>query len=207
MAKIMTVDYEAIPGQASQIRSLGQTLNNEMVNAYKSITEMHNSWYGKRYNELVQQFNNTIPQLDELLELVVGEIPFTLETIANNYAQADRGSNVTGASKTAPKTITPIAMSNDIGMRFLTNEVNAIQQNVAKNFENAVDNMKAIENVYNGVTWQSEAADAFRTRFQSLKSEVISQFESISTQFITLMNQAQEDIQNKETSNTSISSQ
>ena len=33
MAKISTVDYEAIPGKASQIRSLGQEINKEMTSA------------------------------------------------------------------------------------------------------------------------------------------------------------------------------
>ena len=202
MAKIMTVDYEAIPGQASQMRSLGQTLNAELTNAYASITDMHAHWYGKRYNSLVQIFNNLIPQLDELLELVVGEIPFTLETIANNYSQADRGSNATSANKTAPNKIATIPISNDVGMRFLTQEVVAVQQSVSKNFKNSVDNMNAIENVYNGVTWQSEAADAFRARFQKLKSEIIASFEDINAQFTSLMTQTQEDIQNTESANT-----
>ena len=54
MAKIMNVDYEAIPGQAKQIRATAKQLNSEMTKAYNSIAEMHNSWYGKRYNELVK---------------------------------------------------------------------------------------------------------------------------------------------------------
>ena len=50
MAKIQNVDYEAMPKQAKQMRSYGQQLNTQMTNAYKSIEDMHSSWYGKRYN-------------------------------------------------------------------------------------------------------------------------------------------------------------
>ena len=105
MARIMNVDYEAIPGKAQQMRSQGEELNTELTTAYQSITDMHNAWYGKRYNELVKSFNNIIPQINEMLQLVVGDIPFALETVANNYSQADKGSNVTSANNTAPKKI------------------------------------------------------------------------------------------------------
>lgn len=35
MAKIMNVDYEAMPNQAKQMRAQGKELNNELVGAYK----------------------------------------------------------------------------------------------------------------------------------------------------------------------------
>ena len=81
MARISEVDYEAIPGQAAQMRSLGQALNSEMTTAYQSVAAMHESWYGIRYNALVKEFNNLIPIINEMLKLVVQEIPFALETI------------------------------------------------------------------------------------------------------------------------------
>ena len=63
MARIINVDYEAIPAQAQQMRTYGQDLNNELTTAYQSIADMHNSWYGQRYNALVKEFNNIIPQI------------------------------------------------------------------------------------------------------------------------------------------------
>ena len=85
MAKIQTVDYEAIPQKASNMRDLGMQLNNELKTAYQSIADMHNSWYGKRYCSLALDFNAMTPSLNEMLNLVVGEIPYALETVANNY--------------------------------------------------------------------------------------------------------------------------
>ena len=66
MANITSVDYEAMPSQANQMRNYGQELNTELTNAYNSISEMHNSWYGKRYNSLVEQFNKMAPDINEL---------------------------------------------------------------------------------------------------------------------------------------------
>ena len=202
MAKIMNVDYEAMPGQAKQIRGAAKQLNSEMTKAYNSVQKMHGSWYGQRYNELVNGFNEMIPQLNELLTLVVTEIPFALETIANNYAQADKGSNVTSASNEAPAKITNIAVSNDVGMRFITSEVASIQEQVSSNFKNAKDQMDKIESTYGTIRWSSEAADAFKARFTKLKASISSSFENIEKQFRKLMLQAQQDVENAETSNT-----
>lgn len=202
MAQIKNVDYEAMPGQASQMRSLGQELNSELTTAYTNITNMHNVWYGIRYNALVKEFNNVIPQINELLTLVVGEIPFALETIANNYAQADKGANVTSAQNTAPNKISDIPVINDVGMRFITADVESIQNQVVSNLDKAKEKMNAIEGVYGQIDWQSEASDAFKSTFTRLKGEITTSFENIKSQFTKLMTQTQEDVQAAESSNT-----
>lgn len=202
MAKIMEVDYEAMPGQARQMRANGQKLNTEITNAFKSIQEMHSAWYGKRYNELVKAFNQIIPQVNQLLELVVGDIPYSIETIANNYAKADKGSNVTSASKTSPKKITNIPQSSDVGMKFLTSEVSSIQTSVTNNFTKAKELMNTIESDYGKIKWQSEAAEAYKANFKKLKSQIVSSFEDLKSQFTKLMNQTKEDVQATENANT-----
>ena len=202
MAKIMTVDYEALPGQANQMRTYGQELNKELTAAYTSIENMHSSWYGQRYNALVKEFNNIVPQINEMLELVVGEIPFALETIANNYAQADTGSRVTGAAKTAPNKIANLPTSNDVGMKFLTSEVTTVKANVSANFNNAKEKMNTVESAYSKIQWQSEASEAFKVKFTKLKGEIVSAFETIESQFTKLMQQTLDDIQATENANT-----
>ena len=202
MANITNVDYEGMPAHAALMRTYGQELNSEITTAYKSIADMHNSWYGQRYNSLVKEFNNLVPKINELLELVVGEIPFALETIANNYAQADKGSNAIGANNTAPNKIAELAISSDVGMKFLTEEVTTVKSNVSTNFKNAKEKMTTIEGEYNKIEWQSEAADKFRTRFQTLKNEIVTAFENIESQFTTLMEQTLSDMQAAESANT-----
>lgn len=202
MANITSVDYEAMPSQANQMRNYGQELNTELTNAYNSISEMHNSWYGKRYNSLVEQFNKMAPDINELLELVVGEIPYALETIANNYAQADKGSKVTSAAKTSPKKITNLSTPNDVGMKFLTSEVSSVKSKVSSNFKNARTKMDTIEAAYNKIQWQSDASEAFKAKFTQLKSSIVEAFENIESQFTTLMQQTLDDIQATENANT-----
>lgn len=202
MANIVNVNYEAMPALARQVRKYAQDLNTELVNAYTSIADMHNSWYGKRYNSLVKEFNNIIPEVNELLELVVGDIPYVLETIANNYAQADKRVNVTSAMKTAPKKVTSLAMPNDVGMKFQTNQVSATKSKVSTNFKNSKEKMNSIEATYNKIEWKSEAADAFKTKFTKLKANIVAAFENLDTQFTKLMAQTMEDVQASESANT-----
>ena len=202
MANIMNVDYEAIPAIARQVRSYAQDLNIQMLDIYNNISEMHNSWYGIRYNTLAKDFNNIMPEINDLLDLVVTEIPYTLETIANNYALVDRGSKVTSAEKTPAKRVTSLAMPNDVGMRFLTNEVTSVKSKVATNFTSAKEIMNMIETTYNRVEWRSEAAEAFKMRFTKLKNNIVNAFDNLELQFIKLMTQTLEDIQATENANT-----
>ena len=202
MAKIQNVDYEAMPRNAKQMRSFGQQLNTEVTNAYNSVRDMRSSWYGKRYNELVKHFNNMIPQINEMLQLVVTDIPVTLEKVANNYSQADRGSNATTVENTTPRKITNIEIHNDVGMKFITANVQQVQTKVSNNFKNAKDQMNKISTEYNKVKWTSEASEAFKTKFNKLKTEITKSFENIEQTFSKLMNQAKEDVQKSETANT-----
>lgn len=202
MAQIMNVDYEAMPNQAKQMREYAKELNSTLKVAYSNVQEMHNSWYGMRYNELVKDFNELSPKLNKLLDLVVKEIPFALETIANNYAQADRGQNVTSAEETVPNIIEELAIMNDVGMRFITNDVANTQRIISEKFETSKDLMNKIEAEYAKVQWQSEASDSFKSRFAQLKSEIMASFDNINTQFVNLMNQTQQDIETTEKANT-----
>ena len=202
MANIMNVDYEGIPNIAQQMRSKGEELNAELTTAYQSIADMHNAWYGKRYNELVKSFNNIVPQINEMLQLIVRDVPFALETVANNYSRADRGTNITSANYTAPQKISELTISNDVGMKFKTSAVASIQSKVTTNFKNAEEKMNTIESIYTKIQWQSEASEAFGSRFRELKTQILTAFNDIETQFTQLMNQAQEDIQSAETANT-----
>lgn len=202
MAKIQTVDYEKMPSEAKQMRQEGNSLNNEMTNAYNNIKEMHSSWYGKRYNELVKLFNNMVPQLNELLELVVRQIPSTLEQVANNYSQADRGQNATTVDNTSAKKIENLPIINDVGMRFITTTVEGVQKQVESNFKNALEQMNKIESIFNRITWESEAADKFKSTFKKLKANITQSFSEIQSQFTKLMNQTTQDIESAEKANT-----
>lgn len=202
MAKIDHVDYEAMPRQAKAMREYALELNNELRTAYSNVGEMHNSWYGVRYNELVKDFNELIPQVKDLLKLVVTEIPFAVETIANNYAQADKGQNVTSAEETSANNIENLPITNDVGMRFMTAEVANTQRSVSEKFDASKELMNKIEAEYNRVEWQSEASESFKARFNKLKNDILMAFDNINNEFSKLMTQTQQDIETTEKANT-----
>ena len=202
MAKIDHVDYEAMPRQAKAMREYALELNNELRTAYSNVGEMHNSWYGVRYNELVKDFNELIPQINDLLKLVVTEIPFAVETIANNYAQADKGQNVTSAEETSANNIENLPITNDVGMRFMTAEVANTQRSVSEKFDASKELMNKIEAEYNRVEWQSEASESFKARFNKLKNDILMAFDNINNEFSKLMTQTQQDIETTEKANT-----
>ena len=202
MSQIDHVDYEAMHRQAKQMREYALELNSELRTAYSNVGEMHNSWYGIRYNELVKDFNELIPQVNDLLKLVVTEIPFAIETIANNYAKADKGQGVTSAEETSVNKIENLPITNDVGMRFMTGEVGNTQRAVSEKFEAAKELMNKIESEYNKVEWQSEASESFKARFAQLKTNIIASFENINNEFTKLMTQTQQDIEATEKANT-----
>lgn len=201
MANILA-NYGSIPTIARQIRAYAQELNTEMVNVYANIADMHNCWYGKRYNELAKGFNDIRQDVNDLLELVVGDIPYLLETVANNYAQADKGSNITSAMKADPKKVATLAMPGDVGIKFNTEEVKTLQTKVSTNFQNAIKKMDIIDTTYKKIEWSSEASEAFKVKFTKLKGEIVAAFENLNTQFTKLMAKTIEDIQASESANT-----
>lgn len=202
MAQIDHVDYESMPRQAKQMRGYALELNGELRTAYSNVGEMHNSWYGIRYNELVKDFNELVPQVNELLKLVVTDIPFAIETIANNYSQADRGQNATSAEETPANKIENLPILDDVGMRFMSGEVASTQKVVSEKFESSKELMNQIETEYNKVEWQSEAAESFRNKFNQLKNNILASFDNINNQFVKLMAQTQHDIETAEKANT-----
>ena len=191
-----------MPRQAKAMREYALELNNELRTAYSNVGEMHNSWYGVRYNELVKDFNELIPQVNDLLKLVVTEIPFAVETIANNYAQADKGQNVTSAEETSANNIENLPITNDVGMRFMTAEVANTQRSVSEKFDASKELMNKIEAEYNRVEWQSEASESFKARFNKLKNDILMAFDNINNEFSKLMTQTQQDIETTEKANT-----
>lgn len=201
MARIETVDYERIPSEAKQMRELGQQLNKEFVNAYQSVDEMRSDWYGRRYNSLLAEFNKLIPILNDMFDLVVTKLPFNLETVANNYSNADQGQNTCKAQQVAYVKINELGVSSANGLRFITESIAAAQIKITSNFDNASEFMARIEQVLNGMTWESDAATVFKDQFGTMKKNIINAISEIREAFTVNMNQTKEDIQSAESAN------
>ncbi len=194
--------YEEMPTYVGQMRSYAQDLNREVKDAYASIQNMRSSWYGKRYNALVKEFNKITAQMNELLKVVVGDIPYALETVANNYAKFDVVSNVVSAVNTEPDRITEIPESNEQGVGITISDVSEVKTSVSSNFKNVVSLMNTIQSSYNQIQWEAKSADAFNEKFNALKENVIKSFEDIEESFSKLMQQTLDDINATESANT-----
>lgn len=199
--KISSVNYKDIPSKTKKMRTEGQNLNKEISNAYTSIGNMSKNWYGKRYNTLVESFNKMIPSLNEMLKLVLSDIPDTLDTVASNYAKAD-GDTISKSSTISPKKISNVSKSNATGMRFIESDVKTTKLNVEKNFKNAITSMDTIQKIYNSIDWKSDAASAFDNKFKTLKNNITTSFEDIKKQFNELMTQTINDMSSTEKANT-----
>ena len=202
MSKVEIVDYNDLAIKAKDIRNHAKELNEQFTKIYQEITAMHQGWYGKRYNELAKDFNELAPTINEMLKLTYGEIPFALETVANNFSQADTGSNTTSAQQTQETKMPNVPTPNDVGMRFMETQVRDTKTKVTSSFKNANTKMQEIETTYNKITWKSESAEAFRAKFTKLKNQITKEIEQINSQFDKLMEQAMEDLRITEQKNT-----
>lgn len=198
MSRIRKVNYGEMAIQAKRIREDGKQLNDQIVKAYTYLSDMHEFWYGKRYNKLVMAFNNMVPQLNEMLSLVVYKLPYSLELISNNYSMVDRKQKETVEIDEEPNRIKEIQITNDPGLRFLSDQVISIQQKISKCFEIAQDQMNEIEIEYKRILWESESADIFEKKFSEIKEKITAFFANVNTEFKNLMQQTEEDLEKAE---------
>ncbi len=202
MTRVEYAEYEKFPSQAREMRKYGQDLNKEMFMIYGTVKDMHNWWYGPRYNDLVEQFNKLIPSLNEILQLVVTTFPSTLEEIANNMSQANNRPNVTSVDITGPKKIPSITLMNDVGMRFITAQVENEQTAIIQGFKKSKDYLNNIQGVQKRLVWESRSATNFNDKFTRLKDQIFNELDSLEKEFKNLMEQTKADMKAMESANT-----
>lgn len=201
MASISEVNYEEIPGKANEIQQQGTQLNAELSSAWNSVNELRSTWHGLRYNTLISYFNNITDSVNQLLKLVICEIPETLGTVAKNYAAAD-GSSVAAVGAGSVTMVETLSDSDTSTMAYNSGNASDVQSAVNGNISNAEDYMNSIESIFAGINWQSEASEAFSQKFAKLKAQIVDALTNISTQFTNLMQAAQSDIEGAESANT-----
>lgn len=200
-ARIDEVDYQGFPRAAKGMRDDAVKMNKEITELYNTLKEMKKDWYGPRYDDLVKGFNKMIPDFDNMLKLTVTKVPFTLETIANNYAKVDLGKAVTTAIEKATKKIANVALSAKKTLRFEDNDVDAKRKKMEKNLDKVNDLMNSIEAKYNKINWKSDASDEFKKTFKNLKTNIVKNTTAIKKDFKKLMDQSAEDMRKAEQAN------
>lgn len=196
------IDYESMPSDADKIRSLAQEVDNKLLDAYKNAAEMHVCWYGKRYNELITNFNNVATVLNQYLNAVVAEIPYMFDRIANEISNVDIQQNVTTARKDEFQKIQEIQIINDVGMRYLQNEVVNYQTNIEADFSSAKEYMTSMQKIVDEMQLECDGSDEFRRQFKKFVESFKQVLNNVQTSFTKLMNQDREEMENAEKANT-----
>lgn len=199
---VKTVQFAQIPNIAKQMRTQGQNLHTEFKNAYASVTAMKSDWYGNRYNTLINGFNEIRTSINDILTIVVTELPKALETVANNYSNFESGNNVCTVQTTSFQAIGEINESTQSGMRFILTSVQTTQTRVNANFTKALEIMGQIERTFGTITWESESATTFKAKFTELKRKIEKSIGDIKEAFGKNMKSTFDDIQAAERANT-----
>lgn len=202
MSTDIKIDYENMPNQSNGIRNAALEINGKLLDVYQKIYEMHAHWYGKRYNELVLKFNELVPQLNQFLEVIVTEIPYMFEGIANNFSEIDIKQNVAVVRKESYQKIQAIEIFNDVGMRYLQSEVEPYQTEIVEDFHSAKDFMDEMQKTLEQIVLECDRADEFRNQFRILANTFKQVLDNVETQFTELMNKDREQIENAEKANT-----
>lgn len=202
MSSPLKVDYESIPNQTNSIRNTALEINDRILNVYKQVAEIHIYWYGKRYNELVTKFNELVSKFNEFLKVIVSEIPYMFDKIANNFSGIDIQQNVATARKEEYRSIQEIPIFNDVGMRYLQEKVDPYQTEIISDFRSAKELMDLMEKEVEKIIVQCDGADEFRRQFRKLVSSFKQVLEDVESQFVELMNKDRAQIEEAEKLNT-----
>lgn len=189
MGVSVKVDYDEIPIESKSIRGYAKEINSNLIEVYKEVADMHAHWYGKRYNELVEKFNNLVPQLNQFLELIVGEVPCMYEKIANNFSEVDINQNVTTSQEEPVIKLTENPIINDVGMRYIEEEVTVAEKSIVSILHDTIDTMEIINRTVSQMELVCDGAEEFNSQFSKLTDTFKQVLNNIETQFNMLMEQ------------------
>lgn len=193
-------NYTEIPVIASQMASEGSDISKLISDAYKNVDALKATWKGLRYNTVIAGFNEIIPSINELEDLIITEIPTTLGQVAKNYASVDGGSApaVSEASKIAT---TAISNSETNVLTFDSSAAESSLEFVKSNFSSVQDDLDKYRDQFNSLDWDSPAAESFRTRFEKLSTSIKESFSNLCASFERAMTQAREDMEKADSAN------
>lgn len=189
MSGSIKIDYENMPLQSRNIRKQGEEINNKLLVMYKKVAEMHTYWYGKRYNELVIKFNELVPKLNQFLNLIIGEIPYMYEKIANNISNVDVKQNVTNAQKSETQKLEIIPIMEDVGMRYIEKDVKDISNQIIKILQETQDIIENTKKTEEQVNLECDGSLEFKNQFINVLNVFQNVLNNMETKFIELMEQ------------------
>jgi uncharacterized protein YukE len=198
------VDYRSFPSAVSSIRSHASDLNSDFKSVFSKIENMHSEWQGDRYASLCTKFNGIVPEVNDILELVVTEIPFTLESIANNYEAADTETTAAVAKSESPDKVNELTIPNKEPLYVEATSIENVRSSVSDCLDEAQNRITSIEGIVDGLLWEGKAADNCKSKLKTLKNSLIKSFEELKVDFESLMKTAVEEFNKAEEANSKI---
>ena len=202
MGAVVLIDYENLPSQSNNIRNLAITLNERLNDVYINIGKMHEYWYGNRYNDMVTRFNSIIPQMNQFLEVIVTEVPYIIESIANNFSEVDIQQKVSAEQKSGVQTIQTLQVTKDVGMRYIEKEVENIKAIIKEEFNEIRNIMEEINGIMRQTIIECENSGEFKSQFNRLSKSFNQSINNIEIRFIELMENARRQMGDAERLNT-----
>lgn len=169
----MRMSFTDAKSKAQTMRTKGKEFNKNLKSVYSKATSMHTYWIGKRYNDVVTEFNKMIPALNDMSKLVVDSIPQALESAANVIAIANNSENVTVHPEEA-SAITEIATypeENNV-LDIKPNNVQTIFNDINQLIKDANNNLNDIQNTFEKLDWTGSAHDDFEKQLKNLKNKI-----------------------------------
>lgn len=194
--------YENYPKVANQIREYGKQMNTALSSVQQALIDMQSNWYGQRYVDLITAFNKLPETLNKMLTLVITEIPYNLETVANNYASWDTGEKPYTADETKITEIQKITPNATTGIKFIYEAVSSVQEQTNSNFNTANNMMDSIAQVFNTIVWESDSAKTFKAKFGEMKGNIEQTITDIQTAFKKSIEDTIEGMKQAEAANT-----
>jgi len=189
-----------IPELADKIFEGGSKFTDNIINAYNHVAGLNSSWNGKRYEDLVVAFNNEQPKFQHMTTLLCLTLPKALNDVAANYAAVN--GDTAGQGTTLEITLQKLNEKSALGsMRFIESEVRAQQQSIEGFLNDAKAILDGLELNLEGV-WKSDAASKYVQEYESLRAEVSSSVNTLTTSFTNLMTTALAEMQEAESNST-----
>lgn len=187
MGDYIKIDYSSIPAQSKSIRNSAVDVNNKLLEVYNKIAEMHVCWYGKRYNEMVTYFNELVPNLNKFLDLIIGEVPYMFDEIANTISDVDIQQNVAVPQKDSIQKLQTVPIIDDVGMRYISSEVDEISNEIMQLLQDAEDSMEGVKRTVYSVPLECAGSEEYKNGFANLNNAFQYTINNIKVQFAKLM--------------------
>lgn len=187
--------------QAKAIRENGKEFERYLHNAFNELDNMHSFWQGQKYNQLRTEFNKIISDLNRMIDFSVSKLPTAIEEIANMFAEADLGDQVTSVTEEAYEPIVLLNQYKDSELRFSINDTIASKDVINRSFENAKEKMNIIFDILGNLSWNDPSVQTLQQSLMKTKTKIEDDFNTVINRFENMIAETTKAIEQMEKTN------